>query len=127
MGRPKGGIIHHDPERPAHEHVFAIANNVGIHRNELGVTLGYTMEVRAHCDECGVIFEWMADNCAVGAWGTEVTVDIDRTVLRAPLRPRGSAPFGEDVTGFKFELDQLETPSKPGEIIVPKPHMPGVN
>lgn len=51
---------------------------------------GYTTDIKVHCMDCGIPFEWIG--VSMGVSPLEPMVSADGTELRAPIRP-SNAPI----------------------------------
>lgn len=68
-------------------------------------TVGYQMDIRVWCSDCGEPFVFVGDQLPVGMSPAHPTVDVEGTTLSAPLRPiQYPEWWGLDRTGYQVRV-----------------------
>lgn len=68
-------------------------------------TVGYHLDIRAWCSDCGEPFVFVGDQLPVGVSPGHPTVDVEGTTLSAPLRPlQYPEDWGLDRAGYQVRV-----------------------
>lgn len=102
-----------DPDRPCPHERFAVQADVGriAAANDDPTIVGYTVDIRVWCEDCGEKFRWIG--VPAGVSPRHPACSVDETELRAPIRPASADPdFGLGLPGFSIRY--VEPGEAPG-------------